>query len=55
MKIMGTPDVNAANTVVRELNLPLTPEQFLGDFRSQAAKVVINCKIMAGIMANCVQ
>lgn len=52
MKIMGSREVNAAETVVKELSLPVTPEQFLVDFRNQAKKVLGNCNMMPGTMAN---
>lgn len=52
MKVMGSPETNSAHVLVTELNLPLTSEQFLVEFKSLAAKLTANANIMPGIMAS---
>lgn len=48
MKIMGTPDVDGVNVLVKELNLPTPPNEFLQEFRLQASKTIGTCRIMPG-------
>lgn len=52
MKIMGTPETNAVQTLIRDLKLPVTPEQLAVEFKSHSSKVLVNCNLMPGIMAD---
>lgn len=49
MKVMGTTDTAASKIVVDELNLPITPEHFLKDFRTRSHTLITNCSFMPGI------
>lgn len=49
MKVMGAPDVDGAKTVVQELELPTTSEDFLVEFRRRSLSVVSHCDLMPGI------
>lgn len=49
MKVMGAPDTSGAKTVVEELALPITTENFLSEFRRRSCSVTAECNLMPGI------
>lgn len=49
VKVMGRTDADGAKIVVQELELPLTPSDFLLQFRRKSDEMVQNCPLMPGI------
>lgn len=49
MKVMGAPDYAGAKTVVEELELPTSSENFLMEFRRRSVSLISNCGLLPGI------
>lgn len=54
MKIMGTPEPTTAKIAVSEMNLPITPEQFLSEYEEMGKIHLQNPPLFEGKLEYCV-
>lgn len=50
LKVLGTPEMMTAKVAVEEMQLPVTPEQFLNIYKPRCLELLTNPNLMPGIL-----